>query len=98
MLNKLNLDNKSHKIHIFSEGKNDDFKDLELHFKDFEFIYHINEDIQQTFHSLVKADILIVSKSSYSYCTALLNENRVVANFLARWWHKPLNSWEIIKM
>ena len=55
------------------------------YFKDFEFIYHINEGIQQTFHSLVKADILIVSKSSYSYCTALLNENRVVANFLARW-------------
>ena len=85
-----------HKIHIFSEGKDDDFKDIELHFKDFEFIYHINENVQLTFHSLVKADILILARSSFSYCTALLNENKVIANFIQRWWHKPLKDWKII--
>ncbi len=96
LLDKLNLDKKSHKIHIFSEGKDDDFKDIELHFKDFEFAYHVNENIQLTFHSLVKADILILARSSFSYCTALLNENRIIANFIERWWHKPLKDWEII--
>lgn len=50
-------------------------------------------DVLTTFEHLVKADILITSKSSFSYVAALYNENTVLyTNF----WHKPLCTWKIL--
>ncbi len=83
-------------IHIFSEGKPEDFKDIFESFPENKFILHLNENIQLTFHSMVKADILLISKSSFSYCAALLNENTIIANLITSWWHKPLKHWKKI--
>lgn len=94
LLKKLNLDNSI--IHIFSEGNEDDFKDIVDAYPTNNIVMHINENIQSTFHHLVMADVLIIAKSSFSYCAALLNKNTIVANLITTWWHKPLSSWQII--
>jgi len=78
-------------IHVFSEGSIDDFQDIKTAFPD--TIFHLNTNIQETFHCMVKADMLIISKSSFCYCAALLNENKVIGTLIKSWWHKPLKSW-----
>jgi hypothetical protein len=94
LIKKIDLSNTL--IHIFSEGKPEDFKDIIQLFPENKFIFHLNENIQLTFHSMVKADILILSKSSFSYCAGLLNENTIIANLITSWWHKPLKHWKKI--
>ena len=83
-------------IHIFSQGEESDFKDITDSFNNKSIIFHLNEEIQLTFHSLVKADYLIIAKSSFSYSAALFNENTVIGNTVTRWWHKPLKKWKIV--
>ena len=94
LIKKLDLNNST--IHIFSEGKDSDFGDIVKSFPKTSFVMHLNENIQLTFHYLVMADVLILSKSSFSYCAALINNNVIVANLITRWWHKPLRSWQIV--
>jgi len=83
-------------VHLFSEGDESDFKNIEEKVTGANIQYHLEETVQNAFHAMVEATVLIVSKSSFSYCAALMNENRVVANHIKNWWHKPLESWEII--
>jgi len=78
-------------IHIFSEGTLDDFQDIKTIYPD--AMFHLNTNIQETFHGMVKADLLVMSKSSFCYCAALLNENKVNGTIIKNWWHKPLKSW-----
>jgi len=81
-------------IHILSEGKPDLFKAITDIYPDIKL--QLSTDIQQTFHIMVIADVLIMSKSSFCYSAGLINKNKVVANNLTRWWHKPLKTWSII--
>lgn len=87
------LDKTNSIIHIYSEGVELDFKDIKDAFPTEEFIFHLNEEITKTFHGLVIADVLILSKSSFSYCAGLINKNKVIGGFLKSWWHKPLKQW-----
>lgn len=82
---------KNAMLHIFSEGNEKDFQDLKKQFSSIRL--HLSENIQKTFHSLVRADLLIMSKSSFCYSAALLNENKVDGYFIKSWWHKPLKEW-----
>ena len=77
-----------HKITIFSEGKEEDFEELKRE----NITFCLNGDIRETFHNLVRAKILILSKSSFSYSAALLNENLVY--YVFPFWHKKLNHWK----
>jgi hypothetical protein len=81
-------------IHILSEGEPELFKAITDVYPDIKL--HLSIDIQETFHMIVIADVLIMSKSSFCYCAGLINKNKVVANNLVRWWHKPLKTWSII--
>ena len=56
---------------------------------------HIDTPIRETFNALVKSQILILSRSSFSYAAGLLNENDIVATNIKSWWHKPLKQWHI---
>ena len=94
LLKKMTLDNSV--IHIFSEGEKKDFQDIVEAFSNNNIIMHINENIQLTFHYLVMADVLVLAKSSFSYCAGLLNKNIKIANLITSWWHKPLRSWQIV--
>ena len=88
IINKLTKLYPEYKITIFSEGKEEDFEEL----KGENIAFCLNGNITETFHSLVKAKILIISKSSFSYSAALLNENLVY--YVFPFWHKKLNHWK----
>jgi len=83
-----------YEIHILSEGEPELFKEITDVYPEIKL--HLSIDIQQTFHMIVIADILIMSKSSFCYSASLINKNKVIANNLIRWWHKPLKTWTII--
>jgi hypothetical protein len=78
-------------LHVFSEGKQEDFSDIVEKFPKIQL--HLNVNIQKTFHLLVKSDLLIMSKSSFCYCAALLNQNKVNGTIIKNWWHKPFRKW-----
>jgi hypothetical protein len=66
------------------------------HFDDFineHCILHVNEDIFQTFHRCVSADIFIMSKSSLSYVMGVYSKGIV---FYQPFWHSPLPSWFVM--
>ena len=52
----------------------------------------INESIEDTFTSLVLADVLVISKSSYSYIAGILSEGIV---YYQPFWHSPLPNWKV---
>ncbi len=57
------------RIYIFSQGKRETFKEFDKYDN---VVYCLDEPEQETFGSLVKSDILIMGKSSFSYDAALL--------------------------
>lgn len=78
----------NYNITIFSEGKKEDFND----FINERIYFQLNTDIEETFHSLVSAKILVTAKSSFSYCAALLNNNDI---YYLPFWHNPLKHWKL---
>lgn len=77
-------------IHIYSQGLIEDFKE----FESYNVFYHLDECLLTTFYNLIESDILVMSKSSLSYCAGLLNENIIIYQ---EFWHKPLSNWNIVK-
>lgn len=78
--------NKHLLFHIYSQGKLEDFKIYE----NIDVILHINEPLPKTFTEFVGADILITSKSSFSYVAALLSDGEV---YYDKFWHNPRKEW-----
>ncbi len=77
-------------FHIYSQGDAENFKSS-FHADD--IVLHIDESIEQTFTSLVIADVLVTSASSFSYTAGLIS-NGVV--YYIPFWHPPLPHWNII--
>jgi hypothetical protein len=73
-----------HTIYIFSEGSPNDFVGLRG-------TLCLNTDIQVAFHSLVCAKVLVMSKSTFSYTSAILNDNTV---YYMDFCHKKLDHWK----
>ena len=46
------------------------------------------------FHHLMMSDVLVTSKSSFSYLPAMFTDARVIYN---KFWHEPKSYWEIGK-
>ena len=66
------------------------------HFEDFVkegCILHINEDVFQTFHRCVLADIFVMSKGSLSYVMGVYSKGMVLYQ---PFWHSPLPSWFVM--
>ena len=63
-----------------------------------DIILHLNESVEDTFTAMVLADILVTSRSSFSYTAAILSEGIV---YYMPFWHPPLPGWisvnEILK-
>ena len=70
-------------IHIFSQGNIVDFREFE---KLENVVYHLDEDEYQTFHSMIVADILILSPSSFSYFAGLISKGLKIAKY--PWLHE----------
>lgn len=53
----------------------------------------VDESTEQSFHRLVTAEVLVTSKSSFSYSAAILNKNII---YYIPFWHAKLNHWQNI--
>lgn len=89
IIDKLKQKNKNCKFAIFSEGKIEDFKEIQ----DENIEFHLNEDLLISFHSMVKANIFVMGYSCLSLCIAILNENTVI---YMKNQFKPLKKWIIM--
>ncbi len=78
-------------FHIYSQGNKEDFRRI---YSGSDIVFHINETIEDTFSSLVLADVLVTSRSSFSYTAAILSEGIV---YYLPFWHPPLSHWKIIR-
>jgi len=58
-------------IYLFSQGKEDEFRVFEQYGK---VVYCLDMDEKKSFLHMVRADVLIMSKSSFSYKPALLSD------------------------
>lgn len=76
-------------FHIYSEGNVESFDC----FKHEDTIFHINEDVIATFIGLVDSNILVQSKSSFSYVAGLLSNGIV---YHTPFWHPPLSEWILV--
>ena len=76
-------------FHIFSQGSPTLFES----YKQFPVVFHLDEDVFDTFNSLVFADVLVLSKSSFSYVAALLSDAVVV---YTPFWHPPRKHWFLL--
>lgn len=83
ILDKLSL---KYSIHIYSQGKLEDFGELHNLNADF----HLDESVFNTFHNLINSDILVMSKSTFSYDAALLSHG---IKFYEPFLHKQLREW-----
>ncbi len=86
ILKDLQTEKQNVSIHVYSQGDTSDF----LEFQEIGAKLHLNEDIFSTFHDLRSADVLIMSKSSLSYCAALLSTGRIIYD---PFWHRPMQDW-----
>jgi hypothetical protein len=79
-------------FHIYSQGNPGHFKKYIDTFDKVQL--HINEPVPDTFIGLVASDILVTSRSSFSYVAALLHEGEV---YYCPFWHKNASHWNIVK-
>lgn len=78
------------KFHIYSQGDEANFS----LFVAPDTVFHLNEDILDTFNGMVFADILTSTTSSLSYVAALLSKGII---YHQPFWHKPLAKWRIVE-
>jgi len=81
-------------IHIFSQGDISNFiifQQLKKTFSFVEIIFHLNEDIAQSFIQMVASDILVISPSSFSYSAALISDAEI---YYKPFWHNHLPHWK----
>jgi hypothetical protein len=52
--------------------------------------FHLNENMFDTFTGLVAADILVTSRSSFSYTAAILSDGII---YYQPFWHPPGEKW-----
>jgi hypothetical protein len=62
-------------IQLYSEGKREDLPEFEQFSN---VMYRLNEDHFDTLHHMVCADVLVMSKSTFSYLPALLNNHGTI--------------------
>lgn len=75
-------------LQVVSQGSEGDFSFLQK----FNPVYLLNYDEFESFRELVKSDVLITAKSSFSYVAALLTDGLV---YYENFWHTPLSKWVI---
>ena len=75
-------------FHIFSQGSITEFEILTKNFDNLTF--HLDEQVELTFHLMVLSDVLVITKSSMSYTAALLTEGEV---YYKPFWHCAGKKW-----
>jgi hypothetical protein len=75
-------------FHIYSQGDINHFKVYSDIFPN--VVFHLNEDVCSTFTGLVGSDILVMSRSSFSYAAALIHDGIV---YYCPFWHINSLKW-----
>jgi hypothetical protein len=77
-------------LSIYSEGVEQDFCGI----LDCPFELHLNGDPLDALQSMISSDILVMSKSSFSYVAALINQGSVIYE---PFWHRPMSHWHLME-
>ena len=86
IISRYEKNNPHFRIYLYSTGKEEDFG-IEIG----ELVtFRLNQNPFQSFDEMVHADVLMMAKSSFSYCAGILNEGDV---FYEPFWHKSLPDW-----
>lgn len=100
LIKHLQKTNDQYEFHIYSEGSiQKDFPEFKLKNKNDKYYVlsedenvqtqiHLNGDARETFKQLVLADVLVTSKSCFSYVAAILNKNTIL---FTKFWFPKLN-------
>lgn len=73
-------------FHVQSQGDTPMFSKFNAE----DIILHLNESNEDSFISMVLADALVISKSSFSYTAGILSDAQV---YYIPFWHVPLPGW-----
>lgn len=73
--NYLEENGKQYTIQLYSEGKREDLPEFEKYKN---ISYRLNDDHFDTLHHMICADVLVMSKSTFSYLPALLNDGGTI--------------------
>lgn len=87
IINNLKIKYPNYTICIYSQGNDEDFINLNVD------CIKLNNDLRIDFHEMVTSKVLIMAKSSYSYCAALLSIGEI---YYMDFWHNKLNKWHSI--
>jgi hypothetical protein len=79
-------------ICIFSEVTQENIHEFDA-FHNMNVKLIMDEDVLLTLEYLIRANILVTSKSSFSYIAGLYNENTVL---YTPFWHRPMPHWRIL--
>jgi hypothetical protein len=77
-------------FHIQSQGKEENFKEYLAP----DVVLHLNESVEDSFISMVLADVLVTSPSSYSYTAGIISDAIV---YYMPFWHPPLPGWKLVE-
>ncbi len=77
-------------FHIYSQGDVTAFENI---YKAEDVVLHINESVEQTFASMVLADVLVTTSSSLSYAAGIISEGTV---YYIPFWHPPFPGWIVL--
>ena len=78
-------------FHLYSQGNEAEFREI---YKGDDLVFHIGESIEATFTAFVLADLLVTSRSTFSYTAALLSDGIV---YYMSFWYPPFRSWQKIE-
>jgi len=100
IINKLADKYKNGKFFIFTEISNNNKEEFENFIKknkndNINIKLMADLDILLTLEYLIKADVLVMSKSSFSYIAGLYNNNEV---YYMDFWHSKLDRWNSIEL
>jgi hypothetical protein len=73
-------------FHVHSQGKIENFKN----FNASDIVLHLNESIEDSFTAMVLSDVLVTSRSSFSYTAGILCQGTV---YYIQFWHPALPGW-----
>lgn len=78
-------------FHLYSQGADENF----TKFKARDIVLHINESVEDSFTSMVFADILVTAPSSFSYTAGILSDGII---YYIPFWHPPLPHWKVLNI
>jgi hypothetical protein len=78
------------RVSIYSEGFEEDFSGI----ADCSFKLHLNGDPLDALQDMISSDILVMSKSSFSYVAALIHQGLIIYD---PFWHRPMSHWHVME-